>query len=89
MLVEQDHCRQINKGEEKISNKKHTGYVLFSPGPAQGQGRRPPPQINIFPLQKSPYLIVKCPKFYKKYEFFQTVMHFLLLVILAISQILL
>ena len=38
-----------------------------------------------FPFTKN----IKCPKFYKKYKFFQMVVHFLLLVILGISQILL
>ena len=69
--------------------------VVWS-GPAQGLGNlglglglRPPPQINIYPLQKKAHLIVKGPKFYKKYEFFQIIVHFLLLVMLGILQILL
>ena len=48
------------------------------------QGRpKAPTTKKFYPLQKRPHLIVKCPKFYKKkYENFQIVVHFLLLVIL-------
>ena len=56
-------------------------------------GPRPRPKAPttkfFYPLQKRPHIIVKGRKFYKKYDFFQIVVHFLLLMMLGISQILL
>ena len=48
-----------------------------------------PTTKKFYPLQKRPHIIVKGQKFYKKYEFLQIILHFLLLVMLGISQILL
>ena len=60
-------------------------YNQASPRPRP----KSPTTKKFYPLQKRPHLIVKGSKFYKKYEFFQIVVHFLLLVMLGILQILL
>ena len=58
--------------------RRHDRWRIFiSAGP------RPRPKTpttkKFYPLQKRPHLIVKCPKIYKKYEFFQIVVHFFII----------
>ena len=75
-----------------LVNGELCGMIRTSPRPRQLRlrpGPKAPTTKNIYSLQKRPNPIVKDLKFRKKYEFFQIVVHFLLLVMLGISQILL
>ena len=75
-----------------LVNGELCGMIRTGPRPRQLRlrpGPKAPTTKNIYSLQKRPNPIVKDLKFRKKYEFFQIVVHFLLLVMLGISQILL
>ena len=73
-----------------LVNGELCGMIRTSPRPRQLRpGPKAPTTKFFYPLQKRPHVIVKGRKFYKKYDFFQIVVHFLLLVMLGISQILL